>query len=187
MVKPMYIEKTDNMTGLFSEPPVLTDGALALRPLTRSDTDGLRKLTQQDAVYRYLPTFLFEKKYDAGDVIPRLYSEGLKDSLILGIFKEERFCGLAEIYGYRAPINKASVGYRLLQEEWGKGIATRALGLMIRELLTHRGIEIITASTMVENRASAHVLEKNGFTLVSHAVCEDWGHAAPTPADKWII
>ncbi len=78
MVKPMYIEKTDNMTGLFAEPPVLTDGALALRPLTRSDTDGLRKLTQQDAVYRYLPTFLFEKKYDAGDVIPACIQKALR-------------------------------------------------------------------------------------------------------------
>ena len=97
-----------------------------------------------------------------------------------------RFCGLAEIYGYRAPIRKASVGYRLLREEWGKGIATEALGILIRELLENRGIEIITASTMVENRASARVLEKNGFTLVARAVDEDWGYPAPTPADKWI-
>ena len=39
---------------------------------------------------------------------------------------------------------------------------------------------------MVENRASARVLEKNGFTLVARAVDEDWGYPAPTPADKWI-
>ena len=30
------------------------------------------------------------------------------------------------------------------------------------------------------------VLEKNGFSLVSHAVGEDWGYPAPTLADKWI-
>lgn len=57
---------------------------------------------------------------------------------------------------------------------------------MVKELLTNREIEIITASTMLENRASAHVLEKNGFTLVNHAVPEDWGFAEPTSADKWI-
>ena len=49
-----------------------------------------------------------------------------------------------------------------------------------------RGIEIITASTMVENHASARVLEKNGFIQVNHAVDEDWGFPEPTPADKWI-
>ena len=182
----MYIEKTDAMTGLFDSPPVLNGKTLALRPLVPSDADSLRRLTQQEAVYRYLPTFLFEKKYAAPDVIRRLYDEGLKDSLILGIDRDGCFCGLAEIYGYRAPIKKASVGYRLLQEQWGKGIATEALGIMIHELLNHRGIEIITASTMVENRASANVLEKNGFTLVNHAVDEDWGFAEPTAADKWI-
>jgi ribosomal-protein-alanine N-acetyltransferase len=38
----------------------------------------------------------------------------------------------------------------------------------------------------LENRASARVLEKNGFIQVSHAVDEDWGFPEPTPADKWI-
>jgi hypothetical protein len=55
-----------------------------------------------------------------------------------------------------------------------------------KELQDHRGIEIITASTMVENHASAHVLENKGFTLVNRAVDEDWGFPQPTPADKWI-
>lgn len=182
----MYIEKTDNMKQLFEEPPVLKGESLTLRPLEASDADDLCRFTRQDLVYRYLPTFLFEKKYEAAEAILRLYEEGLKDSLILGVFREDTFCGLAEIYGYRAPANKASVGYRLLSEKWGKGIATEALGLLVQELLKNKGIEIITASTMVENRASARVLEKNGFTLVCHAALEDWGYPEPTLADKWI-
>ena len=120
------------------------------------------------------------------NVIRELYRECLEDSLILGVFRNEQFCGLAEVYGYRAPINKASVGYRLLEEEWGRGIATEALRLLLEELLNRRGIEIITASTMIENLASAHVLQKNGFTQVSHAVLEDWGYPQLTLTDKWI-
>ena len=183
----MYQERTDPMKGLFPEPPVLTGGRLCLKPLSLSDADSLRRLTREEAVYRYLPTFLFEKKYGrAEDAILRLYDEGLRDSLILGIFMEKRFCGLAEVYSYRAPICKASVGYRLLQEEWGKGIATEALKILVEELLSARGIEIITASTMPQNRASAHVLQKNGFIMVNHAVEEDWGFPAATLTDKWI-
>ena len=53
-------------------------------------------------------------------------------------------------------------------------------------LFSQTDIEIITASTMVENQASANVLRKNGFTLVVHAVGEDWGYPEPTIADKWI-
>ena len=183
----MYVERTDNMKELFPEPPVLAGGRLCLKPLSLPDAGSLRALTQEESVYRYLPTFLFEKKYSRPeDVLLRLYDEGLNDSLILGIFMEKRFCGLLEVYSYRAPIRKASVGYRLLREEWGKGIATESLGMMIDELLNARGIEIITASTMLENRASARVLQKNGFTLVNHAVGEDWGFPEPTLADKWI-
>ena len=183
----MYIERTDNMKGLFPEPPVLCGVNLCLKPLTLSDAYNLSRLTRQEAVYRYLPTFLFEKKYDdPTEVIRCLYDEGLEDSLILGIYREKRFCGLLEVYSYREPIHKASIGYRLLQEEWGKGIATESLGMMIDELLTVRGIEIITASTMLQNHASAHVLQKNGFSLVNHAVEEDWGFPEPTLTDKWI-
>ena len=182
----MYIERTDNMHDLFPSPPLLAGSRLCLKPLTRSDEENLQSLVKDEAVYRYLPTFLFEKKYAPAEVISRLYEEGLRDSLILGVFEGNRFCGLAEIYGYRAPIRKASVGYRLLSKEWGRGIASQALGIMVQELLENRGIEIITASTMIENRASAHVLMKNGFTLVNHAVPEDWGFEEAIPADKWI-
>ncbi len=41
--------------------------------------------------------------------------------------------------------------------------------------------------TPVANSASAHVLQKNGFTLVTHAVVEDRGFPEPTPADKWLL
>ena len=58
--------------------------------------------------------------------------------------------------------------------------------MMVDHLLNEKGIEIITASTMIENQASANVLKKNGFALVVHAVGEDWGYPQPTVADKWI-
>jgi len=58
--------------------------------------------------------------------------------------------------------------------------------MMIDYLYKETDIEIITASTMIENQASANVLRKNGFQLVVHAVDEDWGYDKPTVTDKWI-
>ena len=172
---------------LFFEIPVLKGERLTLRALTLRDAGGLRELTGNDEVYRYLPTFLFEKKYDDAEyVIDHLYDECLKESLILGIFLEDSFCGLAEIYGYRAPFLKASVGYRLLQKYWGQGIATEALGLLVDYVLNETDVEILTASTMHENKASAGVLKKNGFRHVSHIALENWGHPLPTMTDKWL-
>ena len=172
---------------LFSEIPDLQGKRLRLGRLTPEHADGLQELVNSENVYRYLPTFLFEIQYpDVRDVIDRLYDECWNESIILGIFLNGGFCGLAEMYGYRDPIHKISVGYRLLERCWGKGIATEALGIMIDYLYNETDIEIITASTMIENRASARVLNRNGFDLVVHAAEEDWGYDRPTAADKWI-
>ena len=46
-------------------------------------------------------------------------------------------------------------------------------------------IEIITASTMVENMASRRVLEKNGFIQTTIAE-EDWGYQEPVTVNKWF-
>ncbi|MCR5181540.1 MAG: hypothetical protein K6D56_00785 [Clostridia bacterium] len=63
------------MKRLFSEIPYLEGGHLVLRKLVPSDEEALRELVESPAVYRYLPDFLFEKKYpDAGEVIRRLYT-----------------------------------------------------------------------------------------------------------------
>ena len=39
---------------------------------------------------------------------------------------------------------------------------------------------------MVENKASAKALQKNGFKLIVSGADEDWGYGEPTKADKWI-
>lgn len=174
----------------FSEIPRLESDRLILRQITPADAGVLAGLARSAEVYRYLPTFLYEQKYaDIHRVIDGMYSECPKESLILGVFlrKPERFCGLAEMYGFRDDIHKISIGYRFLKECWGQGIASETVGLLVGYLLHGTDIEIITASTMVENRASARVLTKNGFTLVSSHVGEDWGYDRPTLADKWIL
>lgn len=175
------------MKKLFSEIPHIKNDALELRKLTPSDAKDLKKLVDNQNVYRYLPTFLFEKKYqDVNYVIEHLYDECFKESIILGVFKDDQFCGLAEMYGFKDYIHKISVGYRLLESCWGKGIATQAAAMLVDYLYQETDIEIITASTMIENQASANVLKKNGFSLVAHAVGEDWGYDEPTLSDKWI-
>lgn len=176
-----------NMRKPFSQVPCLRGPRVTLRGLELRDAASLQELAGSPRVYRYLPTFLFEQKYDsAEEVIRRLYTECLQESLILGIFLGEDFCGLAEMYGYRAPFHKISIGYRLLERYWGQGIASEALRLMVSYLYGETGIKIITASTMIGNRASARVLRQNDFKLIVHGADEDWGYETPTRTDKWI-
>ena len=175
------------MKNLFSKIPCICGEDIELRKLEKSDAEGLGELTGSDEVYRFLPTFLFEKKYvDAEEAISRMYDEGLEKSLILGVFSSGEFCGLVEFYGRQAPLLKISVGYRLLPRFWGKGIATKALALMVDWLFSETDVKIITASVISENSASTKVLKKNGFRCAARSVPENWGHILPTKADKWI-
>lgn len=175
------------MKKLFTEIPFIQRDNLTIKKITKDDTDALKELVSSEVVYEHEPTFLFEKKYDdVSYVIDHLYDEAIEESLIMGIYTEDAFCGIMELYGYREPIHKISVGYRLLPSCWGKGIATRALFLMVDYLYSQTDIEIIQASTLPENAASANVLRKCGFTLVVSGSDEDWGYDHPLPTDKWI-
>ncbi len=185
------MEEPSHRIKLFDEVPVLENGALLLRGLEDRDADALGALARSERVYRYLPTFLFEQKYaDPREVIRRLDAECFipKESLILGVFLKDRarFCGLAEFYGYKERLQKTCPGYRFAEGFWGRGLATGTVELMLGYLFTRTDIEIVTASTMPENLASARVLEKNGFIKTATGVPEDWGYPEPTPADKWF-
>ena len=181
---------------LFDDIPRLENDWIALTRIESADVDALRKLVDSDKVYRYLPTYLFEKSCDdLAEMTQRLYDKcfAAKESLILGIHLKSpddgslgELCGLAEFYGYKDHLHKTSIGYRLLERYWGQGIATKTVALMVDYLYSQTDIEIITASTMIENAASARVLEKNDFICTARAVEEDWGFDQPTLADKWF-
>ena len=177
------------MKDFFDSIPDLSDDTISLRRITPGDAQLLGEFIRDDSIYRYLPTFLFERKFDDPvTVIERMYTQGCEEgSLLLGVYPRAygRFAGIVEIYGYKESMHKVCIGYRLSPQMWGKGYATRAAGLLSDYLLENTHIEIITASSMVENGASARVLEKCGFTTVTAAL-EDWGFSEPVKAYKWF-
>ncbi len=175
------------MHKLFTEIPYIKGERLVLKQITKADACSLKELASSDAVYRLEPTFLFERKYeDINYVIDHLYDECFQESIILGIYMGDDFCGLAEFYGYKDSIHKVSIGCRLLEKYWRKGIATETVGMMVDYLQNETDIEIIAASTLPANKGSAGVLRKLGFTLVVQDSDEDWGYDKPLPTDKWI-
>ena len=197
---------------VFDEVPYLTNGRVTVKRVGPEDAAGLAELTGNDNVYRYLPTFLYEKQSDDMDALIRdMYGEVFrnKESLLMGVYLngeatgdqnggvpgglndaapdgKMEFCGLAEFYGFRDPVHKISLGYRLIERFWGRGIASDVVALLVDYLYNETDTEIITASTLPGNAGSARVLEKNGFDLVVKDSDEDWGFGGMTPTDKWI-
>ena len=176
---------------LFSEIPRIEGERIVLDRVVDADAAALRDLIDNQLVQRYLPTYLFEKQRDdVHETISLLYGDlfANKETLIMAIRIKEtgELAGLAEFYGLRDSLHKISMGYRLRECWWGHGVATEAACLMVGYLYGETDIEIITASTMVENEASAHVLEKADFIRTARYVEEDWGFPEPTIVDKWF-
>ncbi|MBQ1386115.1 MAG: GNAT family N-acetyltransferase [Erysipelotrichales bacterium] len=180
------------MKNLFDEIPQICSKEICLKEIREEDADAVREMTENDNVYRYLPTFLFERQYsDTKEMIRALYAEHFraKDTLILGIYlrEEDCFCGIAEVYGYKPERRKACIGYRLSERYWGKGIATKTARLLTRYLLEETDITEIEASVMMGNPASERVLEKAGFRRTAVNVEEDWGFGSLTLANNWEL
>lgn len=177
---------------LFDEMPVIENEHILLREITAEDAERIASLARNPEVYRYLPTFLFEQKYsDAGYMISRIREEcfDTKESILLGICLKEdpgTVIGIAEYYNYDEEREKASIGYRLDQPYWGRGIATETAALLKKYLLEKTDVRKITAYVMKGNKASASVLEKNGFVCEWPDLSEDWGRGEPVTADKNI-
>ena len=185
--QPDYAERKK----LFSEIPRIEGERVVLDRVIDADADALRDLIDNPLVQRYLPNHLFEKQFDdVHEAIELLYGNLFesKDSLILGVHLKEtgELAGLVEFYSLNDRLHKISVGYRLRERWWKCGLATEAVRLMVNYLYSETDIEIITASTMVENKASAHVLEKVDFIRTARNVEEDWGFPEPTRVDKWF-
>lgn len=176
---------------LFGSIPRIEGDKVVLDRVVDSDADALRDLIDNPHVQRCLPTYLFEKQRDdVHETIRLLYGDlfANEESLILAIRVKDtgELAGLAEFYGLRDRLHKISIGSRLRECFWRCGFATETVKLMVDYLYGETDIEIITASVMVENTASAHVLEKCDFIRTARNVEEDWGFDKPVIVDKFF-
>lgn len=181
------------MKKLFDEIPELEGERILLGKITEKDRDALWEMARSHNVYRYEPTYLLEQQYtDMDQLLRDLYGKYFeeKQNLFLGIYLKDNpaeLCGLAEFYDYRDHLHMVSIGARLREKFWQSGIATEVAKLMADYLFGETDIEIITASTMAENKASARVLEKNGFMTTNSLRREDWGRDESTEAYRWFL
>ena len=177
---------------LFDEMPRIEGPRLLLREMSDADAPALDELARSEAVYRFLPTFLYEQRYDDKHLaIARMREEcfDTRESILLAICPIDepgRMIGIAEVYAFEERKPKASIGYRMHEHWWGKGFATEAAGMLKRYLMDATDVRTITGHVMADNTASARVLEKCGFVLMYPNCWEDWGRGEPVCVDKWV-
>jgi RimJ/RimL family protein N-acetyltransferase len=76
-----------------------------------------------------------------------------------------------------------SIGYWIAREHWGRGIATAAVALMLREF-TRRPLMATAAG---HNRPSIRVLEKSGFVITSRRITQETARTMPRETVTLIL
>jgi RimJ/RimL family protein N-acetyltransferase len=71
--------------------------------------------------------------------------------------------GTAGFYGPPDPSGEVTIGYGMVESEWGKGYGTEAVAGLIEICRAHGGVRVVNADTDLDNIGSQRVLEKNGF------------------------
>ena len=158
---------------------------LTLRRFSADDVDLLIDLDSSPAVMRYLtggqPTPPEDIREGDMPSILRVYEKwGGRFGCFAAQEKDSgRFVGwfiLRPALG--APPDEAEVGYRLREEEWGKGYATEGTLALLGKSFMELGVRLVWGETMCVNRASRKVMEKVGMTFAT---------ATSTPPEMMMI
>jgi RimJ/RimL family protein N-acetyltransferase len=74
-----------------------------------------------------------------------------------------RIIGTAGFYGPPDASGEVTIGYGMVEPEWGQGYGTKAVAGLVAICRAHGGVTVINADTSLDNVGSQRVLEKNGF------------------------
>lgn len=185
-------EGSEMTKSLFEEYPELEGERILLHRMSEEDAEALSELTSNPRVYRYLPSFLYERqKEDKREVIRDMDADCFqtRESILLGIYlrrNPERMIGIAEIYNYEEKKEKASIGCRIDEPYWNLGLATETVGLLRAYLTEEVKLRTVTAHVMRENSASSKAAMKNGFLCKYRDLYGDWGLDEMVLTDKYV-
>lgn len=167
---------------LYEQFPCITNKEVVIRKMIEDNLNDLAEITNNDNIYKYIPPFLYKKsKSSLLTAIKNLGDRDFKKKkmIIAGIYlvnEPNKLVGLAEMFDYKKRSNTITIGYRINEKYWNKGIATNVVEAMINYLFSEIGIMCIKAFVMPENVYSSKVLLKNGFKKEEMIIQEkNWG------------
>lgn len=170
------------MAELFDTFPHLKNDHIIIRKMVEGDVDDLIEITDNPNVYRYISPFLYRKS--KGSLLTAIRNLSGRDFdkkklIIAGIYlceEPDKLIGLAEMFDYKKRLSQITIGYRINESYWHRGIATDAVKLMANYLCNDMAIQTLQAFVMPENVFSEKVLLRNGFAKQPNTVQEkNWG------------
>jgi RimJ/RimL family protein N-acetyltransferase len=145
---------------------MLADDVIRLEPIGQEHLDGLAALGQDPLVLRNtrVPEPWpegFERTWV--EAYERGRQDGTRDGYAIVDAESGAFLGIAGVVDLEQGANQGEIGYALVSEARGRGIATRALELVTRHALEELGLERVELRIGTENIASMRVAERGGY------------------------
>jgi len=145
---------------------VLTDGVIRLVTVSEDHLDGLARLLQDPAVVRNTRV---PEPWQEGFEHRWLeaYETGQRDGTRHGFAIEDAetgaFLGIAGLVAIERDANQGEIGYVVVREARGRGIASRALRLVTDYALGEVGLERVVLMIQTDNEPSIRVAERCGY------------------------
>lgn len=147
--------------------PHIVAEEITLRQIVDSDLDNLFEIYSNEKLFQYSPVMIKKNKDTVANMIGHFERDfNKRKGIFLGIClnsQPNNIVGVAEMFDYSSDVNMITIGYRLNDKFWGKGIATKTVKAMAYYLFNDIGINRIQAFVMPENIKSQNVLQRNWF------------------------
>lgn len=153
---------------LFKTYPMIKTDDLILKKIEGEDIHEFFEIHSSERLYQYIPGKAKKNIQSVENMIGHYERDFNKKKMIfLGIYTrkpEQKLVGIAEIFNIDKKVNMVTIGYRLHEDYWGKGIATNVVDLMTNYMFNTIRVNRIQAFVMPENNKSKDVLKRNCFT-----------------------
>ena len=154
------------MTFDFSSFPVLTTPRLVLREMTVEDAADFFVFASDPEGQKYDSDPPLGQLAEALQIIEENHQRFLaKKSINWGItlVEEQRVIGNIGFYFYHQEYYKVDLGYTVARPYWRKGVATEALGAVVKFAFETIGVHRINVDTRMDNLASLGLMRAAGF------------------------
>ena len=151
---------------LFSNLPTIETRRILLRKVSLKDAADMFEYTQDSQVSEYTGWYTHRSIQDS-KLFLKYTSNNYKNNQLSCwgiVYKaEQKFIGTAGFIGWNVEHGRAEIGYALSRKYWGKGYMTEVVNAIIYFGFKTMILNRIEARCVIENIASARVMEKVGM------------------------
>ncbi|OYU96209.1 MAG: GNAT family N-acetyltransferase [Bacteroidetes bacterium B1(2017)] len=163
--------------------PIIETERLLLRELVSTDVQAFYELDSNPEVHKYLGSNAATSMEECSAMIEFIQKQYQENGIGRWAMIEKEsghFIGWTGLKLMKTTVNNRTdfldVGYRLIQNYWGKGYATESTVASLKYAFENLKAQEVIGITHIDNLASRRVLEKCGLKFIETFTWLEWGN-----------